>query len=55
MRHDDIIAALDAAARRFRILVIKTPLSLPYTSVFVELGCGYWSADAEARLRAAML
>jgi hypothetical protein len=26
---------------------------LPYTSVFIQLDCGYWSAEAEQRLRAA--
>ena len=52
--HDDIIAKLDAAARSFRVLLLKTTLALPYTSVFVELDCGYWSAEAEAALRAAL-
>jgi hypothetical protein len=27
---------------------------MPYTSVFVELDCGYWSDAAEQRLRKAM-
>ena len=52
--HDEIIAKLDEAASRFRILVIKTRLCIPYTSVFIELGCGYWRADAERKLRAAL-
>jgi hypothetical protein len=34
--------------------VLKTNMTLPYTSVFIELDCGYWSPEAEARLRAAM-
>jgi hypothetical protein len=29
-------------------------MTLPYTSVFLQLDCGYWSADAERRLREAM-
>ena len=45
---------LDAAGRAFRVLLLKTTLALPYTSVFVELDCGYWSAEAEAALRAAI-
>ncbi len=49
--HEEIIAKLDEAARRFRILIIKTPMRIPYTSVFIELGCGYWTAQAESRLR----
>jgi hypothetical protein len=36
------------------VLVLKTRLTIPYTSVFIRLECGYWSADAEKRLRAAM-
>jgi hypothetical protein len=29
-------------------------MTIPYTSVFFELDCGYWSAAAEQRLRKAM-
>jgi hypothetical protein len=50
--HEQIIAKLDAAGATFRVLVLKTTLALPYTSVFIELDCGYWSAEAEQRLRA---
>ena len=49
--HEQIIAKLDAAGATFRVLVLKTTLALPYTSVFIELDCGYWSAEAEQRLR----
>ena len=52
--HDDIIARLDCQARTFSIVIIKTSMKLPYTSIFIELQCGYWSAEAEARLRSAM-
>jgi len=52
--HDEIIAQLDAAGRNFHILLIKTRETLPYTSVFIELDCGYWSSEAEQDLRAAM-
>jgi hypothetical protein len=52
--HEQIIAGLDRSARTFRVLVIKTNLRLPYTSVFIELDCGYWSPEAEKRLRDAM-
>lgn len=53
--HEQIIAKLDAAGATFRVLVLKTTLALPYTSVFIELDCGYWSAEAEQRLRAKLL
>jgi hypothetical protein len=52
--HASIIEKLDAAGGKFKVLVLKTNLTLPYTSVFIELDCGYWSPEAEARLRAAM-
>jgi hypothetical protein len=45
--HEDVIAKLDDAAKTFRVLILKTDLTLPYTSVFLQLDCGYWSADAE--------
>lgn len=52
--HDEIIAKLDQCARLFRVLILKTNLTIPYTSVFFELDCGYWTAEAEQRLRQAM-
>ena len=52
--HEEILARLDAAGREFAVLVLKTPLALPYTSVFVRLDCGYWSDAAETRLRASL-
>ena len=29
-------------------------MTIPYTSVFIQLNCKYWSDAAEARLRAKM-
>jgi hypothetical protein len=52
--HEQIISRLDEAGKLFRVLIIKTDLAVPYTSVFLQLDCGYWSADAERRLREAM-
>ncbi len=52
--HDEIIAELDTAARLFQVLVIKTAITIPYTSVFLQLGCGYWNPGAERRLREAL-
>lgn len=49
--HEQIIAKLDECAKLFRILILKSTLTVPYTSVFVELDCGYWNSDAEERLR----
>ena len=52
--HEQIIGKLDEAGKTFKVLLIKTPLTVPYTSVFFQLECGYWNADAEKELRAAM-
>ena len=52
--HEQIIARLDRCARLFRILILKTTMTLPYTSVFFELDCDYWNTEAEVRLRHAI-
>jgi hypothetical protein len=52
--HEELIARLDQVAKTFRVLMIKTDLALPYTSVFLELDCGYWPAEAEQKLRQKM-
>ena len=52
--HEQIIEKLDKSAEVFCILIIKTNMTIPYTSVFFELDCGYWSAEAEDRLRHAI-
>jgi hypothetical protein len=54
LEHEKIIALLDQAGQTFRVLIIKTNMTLPYTSVFLQLDCGYWSDGAEQRLRQAM-
>jgi hypothetical protein len=52
--HEKIISGIDEAGKEFHILVLKTNLTIPYTSVFIRLNCKYWSDDAEKRLRAKM-
>lgn len=52
--HEEIISRLDRVGEMFRVLLVKTKMRIPYTSVFFELECGYWNAQAEGRLRAAM-
>lgn len=52
--HEEIIGKLDKAGETFRVLVLKTNLTLPYTSVFLQLDCGYWSPEAEKKLREAI-
>lgn len=52
--HEEIIAKLDEAGKTFKVILIKTPHIQPYTSVFFQLECGYWSDEAEKDLRDAM-
>ena len=52
--HEELIARMDQVARTFRILMIKTNLTLPYTTVFMELDCGYWGQESEAKMREKM-
>jgi L-fucose mutarotase/ribose pyranase (RbsD/FucU family) len=52
--HEKIIAQLDEVSRTFKVLIIKTNMTVPYTSVFLQLDCAYWGPDAEKGLRAKM-
>jgi hypothetical protein len=52
--HEELIARLDQAGKTFKIVMIKTTLAVPYTSVFLELDCGYWGPEAEAKMREKM-
>ncbi len=49
--HEAIFAKLDAASKLFTVIVLKTDMVLPYTSVFIELDCGYWTSEKETKLR----
>jgi hypothetical protein len=49
--HDDVFKMLDASSSLFRVLVIKTNGTMPYTSVFIQLDCAYWGAEDEQLLR----
>jgi len=52
--HEKIIANIDEASRQFHVLVLKTNMAIPYTSVFIRLDCRYWGSDAEKRMREKM-
>lgn len=52
--HEAIIARLDQAAERFRVLVLKTDFTIPYTTVFLQLECAYWNEEAQLRLDASL-
>ena len=52
--HEDLIARLDQAGKTFKIVMVKTTLAVPYTTVFMELDCGYWPSANEAKMRERM-
>ncbi|MFI3289488.1 MAG: RbsD/FucU domain-containing protein [Rikenellaceae bacterium] len=52
--HDEIFTKLDTASKLFNVLVIKTESTVAYSSVFLELDCGYWTAEKEQALRDSM-
>jgi len=52
--HEQLIGRVDEAGKTMRVLVLKTRMTVPYSSIFLRLNCKYWSDDAEKRLRAKM-
>ena len=54
MPHEDIIEQLDKGSKIFKVLILKTKMTIPYTSVFINLDCDYWSGEKEQRMRNAI-
>lgn len=52
--HEAVFAKLDEASKLFKIVVLKTNETIPYTSVFLQLDCSYWNAEKEKKLREKM-
>lgn len=52
--HEEIMARLNDAAKIYRVLIIKTNMKIPYTSVFMRLDCGYMSDDVGNKINRAM-
>jgi len=52
--HEQIIGKLANASQNFQVLIIKTRMAIPYTTVFLQLDCAYWTAEAERKLRSQM-
>jgi hypothetical protein len=52
--HEKLIENVDRAGQLVHVLVLKTRLAVPYSSVFIRLNCKYWGDDAEERLRSKM-
>lgn len=51
MLHDSVFKKLDTESKLFKVLVIKTNEVIPYTSVFLQLDCAYWTKSKEDTLR----
>jgi len=52
--HEKLISRLDEAGKLFNVVIIKTPLTNPYTTTFFELDCAYWGPAKQSVLDAAI-
>ncbi|HEU4636699.1 MAG TPA: hypothetical protein VFS41_11010 [Edaphobacter sp.] len=52
--HAEILDKVSETAKTYKVLVLKTTMTVPYTSVFLQLDCKYLSAEGERKLREAM-
>ncbi len=49
--HEQLIQEMNQTGGSLHVLILKTTLTVPYTSVFLRLNCKYWSDAAEKKLR----
>jgi len=49
--HDELIKGLAEVSRNFNVVILKTNLTMAYTSTFFELDCKYWGSEKEKELR----
>ncbi|GHU64623.1 hypothetical protein FACS1894123_09620 [Bacteroidia bacterium] len=49
--HEQLIARLDEVSRMFNVIILKTNLTIPYTSTFFALECDYWKSEKEEALQ----
>lgn len=49
--HEKVFSLVTEKSAMFKVLVLKTTEVIPYSSVFIELDCRYWSAVQEKALR----
>jgi len=52
--HQSLIDEIAKDSAQYHVLILKTNLTIRYTSVFIHLDCKYWGADEEQALREAM-
>ncbi len=55
LAHEQVIGRVAEAGKSFHVLVLKSKMTIPYTSVFLQLDCKYWSAESEKELREKMV
>ena len=53
--HNDVFAKLDSSSKLFKVVVLKTETTIPYSSVFIQLDCAYWDGNREKQLRDKMM
>lgn len=53
--HERLLGKLDSISTLYRVLVVKTSLTMPYTSTFFELDCRYWDAGQQKKLSGRMV
>lgn len=49
--HEEVFTLVTEKSALFKVLVLKTNEVIPYSSVFIELDCRYWSPEQEKALR----
>ncbi len=49
--HEELIRKLDEVSNLYHVVIIKTSLTLPYTTAFFELDCQYWDGEHETLIR----
>jgi hypothetical protein len=54
MLHEQLIERVDETGKTMHVLVLKSRMAVPYSSIFIRLNCKYWGDDAEKRMRAKM-
>ncbi len=52
--HSEVMRTISEAGAIYRVLFIKTTGTIPYSSVYIRLDCGYMSDDVERKIRNAM-
>jgi hypothetical protein len=49
--HEELIDQLDEVSRKFNVVILKSNLTIPYSSTFFELDCNYWDSEREKNLQ----